>query len=413
MISATLETLAPGFTCKLICTKPSLSVLNFIGPDIIGIVTTLLVVFKGFFADDNFLPDILTVLRITALDIIMQSMGSVLIFLNGPLDRLEFSLNGVFGRTASKFEGFHMIPCDNKLNFVSYRIGGSNNNVNGEGAFISLILNFKDARVIVLEWSQEEELFKLKADEAYEEEMIDKILKYPGLISYQRFMQQQPESEILWHRFTRFITNPLVSRIFSKVKRGNGIFEVTPMLESHHSLLKDLKDHVGDPNVKESLQFTNILSLKDYSKIPGIDSKQVTKCAMDRTAIFQYLNIKISDLLAELQISFLLLTFAQNFEGFEQWLDIVSLLLQSFELALTNTKEYEEILEVIQEHLEMCPDDFFSGLMNENKLYKLISTFFANTERKFFYYEKFYEKKFGWTFEGEDFDEDDEPVIVE
>lgn len=339
-------------------------------------------------------------------------MGSVLIFLNGPFDRLEFSLNGVFGRTASKFEGFHMIPCENKLHFVSYRIGGSTDErANGEGAFISLILNFNEARVLVFEWSQEEELFKLKTDEAYEVEMIDKLLKYPGLISYQRFMEQQPESEILWHRFTRFITSDVVLRIFAQVKRGSGVFEVTPMLESHHSLLKDLKEDDLDPKV--NLQFTKILSLKDYSKLPGIDCKQVTKCALDRSAIFEYLTIRISDLLAELQISFLLLTFAQNFEGFEQWLDIVSLLLQSFELALKRKSEYKAVLEVVQEHLEMCPDGFFSGLMNENKLYKLISSFFANTERKFVDYEKFYEKKFGWSFvEGEDFGED-EPVIVE
>jgi hypothetical protein len=348
-------------------------------------------------------------------------MGSVMIFLNGPLDRLEFSLNGVFGRTASKFEGFHSIPCDNNLHFVSYRIGRSTEtNASGEGAFISLILSFDGARVLVFEWSQEEELFKLKTDEAFEPEMRDKLLKYPGLISYNRFMEEQPESKILWNRFTRFITKDSIMRIFSKVKRGCGVFEVTPMLESHHSLLKGLQETRNNINSNSnneidfcnSLQFAKIFSLKDYlNVVRGIDRDKVTKCAMDRTAIFDHLSIKISDLLSELQISFLLLVFAQNFEGFEQWLDVVGLLLQSFELALKHGKEYATILEVIQEHLEMCPDDFFSGLMNENKLYKLISNFFLNTEGTFLHYEKFYTKKFGWSFiEG---DGEDEPVIVE
>lgn len=336
--------------------------------------------------------------------------GSVLIFLNGPFDRLEFSLNGVFGRTASKFQGFHSIPSSNDFHFVSYRIsGGSEGGKDGEGAFVSLILNLNEARVLVFEWSQEDELFKLKTEEKYEPEMIESLLKYPGLISYKRFMEPEPEPEILWNRFTRFITKDAVSRIFSGVRSSgsDSVFEVTPMLESHHSLLKGLKE---ETEIEASLNFTKILSLKDFAKISeGIYCEQVTKCAMDRTLIFEYLNIKISDLLSELQISFLLLTFAQNFEGFEQWIDIVSLLLQSFELAMKNQKEYKQLLDVIQEHLEMCPDDFFSGLMNENKLYKLISGFLLNTEGAFFNYEKFYEKKFGWVLENEE----DGPVIIE
>lgn len=328
--------------------------------------------------------------------------GSVLLFLNGPVDRLEFSLNGVFGRTASKFEGFHSVPCGD-LHFVSYRLGNS-----GEGAFTSLILTFDEPRVVVFEWSREEELFKIKTDERFEAGMMDQLLKYPGLIGYERFMDQQPESLLLWKRFTRCITRESVSKVFSNVSLANDcVFEVTTMLESHHSLLQGLN---AANNSHTSLQFTKILSLKDYSKIPGISSIDVTKCAMDRSAIFKYSKLKISDLLSELQVSFLLLTFAQNFEGFEQWLDIVSLLFQSFEIAKDHFKDYRVVFEVVQEHLEMCPDDFFTGLMNENKLYRLLSDFFSNTDNVFEEYEKFYETKFGWSFEA--LEDEDSPVIV-
>ena len=336
--------------------------------------------------------------------------GSVLIFLNGPVDRLEFSLNGVFGRTASKFEGFYSIPSNNELNFVSYRVGGSVNG--GEGAFVSLILNLEESRVLVFEWSMEEELFKLKTDEKFDKKMSDKLLEYPGLISYKRFMEQQPESQILWNRFTRFINKKSVTRVFSKVSlSSDSVFEVTPMLESHHSLLQGLN---AESEITVSLQFTKILSLKDYSKIPEIDSKQVTKCAMDRSVIFEYLNLNVYELLSELQLSFLLLTFAQNFEGFEQWLDIVSLFFQSFEYAKNNVKNFKTVLEVVEEHLEMCPDDFFSGLMNENKLFKLMTGFFIGTDGIFGDFKKFYEKKFGWIFAGDaEEDPEDAPVIVE
>lgn len=41
VISATLDTFAPGFTCKYNCTNPSLSVLNFIGPLVLELETVV------------------------------------------------------------------------------------------------------------------------------------------------------------------------------------------------------------------------------------------------------------------------------------------------------------------------------------------------------------------------------------
>lgn len=326
---------------------------------------------------------------------VMSFDGSVLIFLDGPTEKLEFCMNGVFGRTASKFEGFYSIPLD-EVHVISYRLGG-------EGPFISLICRMTISRVLVFEWSRDEELFKLKSESSVYDTIGDKLLEYPGLIQYKRFMDQQPGAQESWTQFTQYITESSLTCVFQQLKVSDGVFEVTPMIESHHSLLKNMS---GDSS-NAALNFKRIPSVKEFSRDPEV----ITKCAMDRSVIFESMKISFADLLSELQISFLLLTFTQNFEGFEQWLDIVNLHFQSYDLAKRIPNDFERLLAVVEVQLEMCPDDFFGGLMNENKLYKLFNGLFSNTEGKYAKYYQFYTRKFGWTFEDELEDEEYAPVI--
>ena len=380
--------------------KPSLSALNFIGEGRMtaGMVLNTLDMMTPFRLED-ITPESLRVE-------FQMDRGSVLIFLNGPTDRLEFSLDGVFGRTGPKFEGFHSIPTG--IHLISYRIS--------EGAFVSLIMEpHHRPQVSVLSWSQEEEIFQLKNQVDFKSDQMDKLLEYSGLISYERFMDMQ---EGIWRTLTRFIKTTSIQRIFSDLKvtdiSSEALYEITPMTGSHHSLLQGLKD--DEKGKEKMINFTRIPSLKEFAKT-GIN---ITQCAMDKSPIFKSLNRNISDLLAELQVAFILLIFCQNFEGFEQWIDIVSLLLNSFDLGRESFKDYRQLFEVMREHLEMCPDDFFVGLMNENKLYKLISTFASNCDG-FDDQIPFYEGKFGWKFnvkqkgDGlEEFDDpEDSPVIVE
>lgn len=337
--------------------------------------------------------------------VIFMEQGSVVIFLNGPNDRLEFLMDGVFGRTTNKFEGIHSVPINSGVHFISYRV-----NSGSEGAFISLFFDPKEPKVFVFEWSKEIELFQLKCET---EIVLDKLLEYPGLISYERFMSQEPGASTTWRRFTSFITGDSLISVLSESKITNELFEVTPMLESHHSLLKELEGF--DKNLPK-LNFIQIPSLKAYGKLIGTDSSmKLTQCALDKSPIFHYLDCSFQDLFGQLQLSFLLLTFAQNFEGFEQWIDIVTLLLESIDLAAKRTEEFRTFLGIVNGQLEMCPADFFaSGLINENRLYKLLNSFFKLTSGQYAAeFKQFYEMKFGWEFDDEEDDAEDVPVIVD
>lgn len=339
---------------------------------------------------------------------------SVLLFLDGPADRLEFSFDGVFGRIGEKFEGFFQVPPG--IHFISYRMTGSvrgDEICSGEGPFTTVILNLvkSQASVLTFAWNQQEESFKLSNFDTCRLSPLvfsEKLLQYPGLLSYSRFMACQVGSAESWQSLTALIREQDLRRVFCETElvKDSQVFEVTSMHESHHSLLKG----VNDCN-SAIIRFIPIPSLKDFSKANPL---LTTACAMDKTLIFDSLNVSILDLLAELQISFLLLTFAQNFEGFEQWIDIVQLLCHSGRLMRNNYVECERFLQLIQEHLESCPNDFFSGLMSENRLYRLLNDLFLSLgemER----FKRFYEDKFGWIFsqDTEEDLEDESPVIVE
>ena len=338
--------------------------------------------------------------------------GSALLFLDGPKNRLEFSLNGVFGKALEKFDGFYGLKAE-EMHLISYRLGTSD--TNGEGAFTSLFLRTSsNPRIFIFEWSEAEELYKIKACEPQTDDFAVRILQYPGMISMQRFMNQEAGSEGAWRIFTAGINGEVVERVFKNVCLEYGAFQITPMTGSHHSLLDTSKL----PNNTESfdlenLNFTIVPTLKDFSRT---NPKMATECAMDRSPILNHLleQVSIESLLAELKLSFLLLTFAQNFEGFEQWLAIVELFCKSFRTAFENVSIYIKFLRILQDHLSLCPDDFFSGLLSENKLFCLLDELFRNGPVEFWIFKSFYEEKFGWIFNEAGFEGDeDAPVIVE
>ena len=210
MISATRLTLAPGLTCKFNCKLP-LS-LNLIGEITCAIVSTA--VETDFFD----LEDMNLTRTVPIPVILIMDQGSALIFLNGPKDRLEFSMDGVYGRTFSKFDGFHSVPVDTGVHFISYRI-----NSGSEGAFVTFIFYPVNPKVFVFDWCEQDELYKLK--HSSNEINVDKLLEYPGLISYDRFMSHEVESQNNWNRFTKFITMESVFPCFES-KITDELYEV-------------------------------------------------------------------------------------------------------------------------------------------------------------------------------------------
>lgn len=331
-----------------------------------------------------------------------------LLFLEAPEGQLEFTLDGVTAQCDKHFEGFKSVPVG--IHFMSYRYSSGSET----GASTCLILQIpqNDSSVLVFSWNRGSEQFTLTASELTSDE---KILKYPHLAAYESFMAQDKHSLKRWSQWTSHLDVKVLERCLKPCLVSSchfPLFEVTPMDESHHALLQ----HPNN-NSEVKLQFTHIPTIKTASG--SLSPDELTKAACDRSVLLEKLQISVSDLLAELQLSFLLLVLAHNFEGFEQWIDILGLLCGSFEFAHSHASAYGPLFELLQVQFQFCPDDFFNGLLTDNKLFMLLGGLVSClNDRKIpaiTEFCNFFQSKFGIQLAEFDIDEYGEyaPTIVE
>ena len=120
--------------------------------------------------------------------------------------------------------------------------------------------------------------------------------------------------------------------------------------------------------------------------IHGFSKEQITHSNFDKSVILEELekkflqdtnNLKFYEIfLGELQFSFILFFFGQNFEGFEQWKKIICLLCQCEEAIYTQKDLFINFIPVVYEQLDQLPKDFLDD-ENPNGVY-----FEPNSRRK-------------------------------
>ncbi len=327
------------------------------------------------------------------------------LFLNAPVGLLEFTVDGVTAQCDKNFEGFKAFTPG--IHFISYRYSRGNET----GANTCLIIDCPKSTspVLVFLWDKDSEQFKLTNSQAFADE---NILKYPHLAAYSAFMSQEGYAK--WHKWTMNLSNSTLNRCLSSCKLSAvlPVYEVTPMDESHHSLMKTSSQETEQ---QARLQFTQIPSLKQFSLTAT--PEKVTKAACDRSVILESLQVSWEEWLAELELSFLLLVIGQNFEGFEQWIDILSLLAGSLAFAQAHSVEYGKLFVLLQVQFEFCPDDFFNGLLTDNKLFLMLSGLVSSVKagEEVIQFCEFFEQRFGVQLQEFDLDEYGEyaPTVVE
>lgn len=327
------------------------------------------------------------------------------LFLNAPVGLLEFTVDGVTAQCDKKFEGFKSVPTG--IHFFSYRYSRGSDT----GPSTCLILDCTlPAPVLVFSWDRSTEQFSLIDSQPF---VTEAVLKYSHLAAYSSFMGQEGCRK--WHAWTGNLTSRLLERCLSSCKIPSiiPIYEVTPMHESHHSLLQN---HQSSPLPSVMLSITRVPTLKQFSATAS--PEQVTKAACDRSIILESMNVSFGDLLGELEFSFLLLVIGHNFEGFQQWIDLLGLLSGSIRYAQGHPAEYSKLFSLLKIQFEFCPEDFFNGLLTDNKLFMMLGGLVSamqqlTTEVKEFC--DFFESKFGIDLDGFNLDEYGEyaPSVVD
>jgi A1 cistron-splicing factor AAR2 len=277
----------------------------------------------------------------------------VLLLLNSP-KQMDFGIDLSTWTIGEKFMGIKLIPFG--THFINYSLKDEGYLMK-QGFFINVS---KDSLIHVRKWNPELQDFTLLK----EEEEAGFCVGVNNL-DFDAFLGNYPETQIFdWKDLTKYITNKLLDKL-------------EPLNRKYTTSTKEYDD--GSPDVvKGTIYFTNIPKRTFMHKI---DSKELTKQNIDKSKSLEELiekeyNKETNDLLGELQYSFITFFLGEVYESFEQWKDIMVLLLSCQSIIVKQEKLYCDFIEVLYNQFRQFPKDFFVDEISSNNFFnKLITNF--------------------------------------
>jgi len=251
-----------------------------------------------------------------------------------------------------KFMGVKLIPPG--LHYIYSSPGGDDIGVSRSGFFAHI----KPRTVVVRRWDQEaEELVVLDSE--------DEVLRFTdGALGFDfdgNLGPYPPEKASQWNELTRHCHEKLVQ----KVEPVGGVLR-----SKRQEYTEGPSDGVPEPlepfeAARSGLFFTQL----PRARVPkGASPEEVTRLHHDRSPqldelIEKELKHVELDLLGELQMAFIAFLLGQNFDAYEQWRGLLSLLC-SCEDAVTKRPElFTELLRVLFAQIQQSPDDLFEDEM--------------------------------------------------
>ena len=334
-----------------------------------------------------------------------------------------------------KFLGIKMIPPG--VHFVYYSpVNISQRSVAPRTGFFH---NFSRGEVMVRKWSKAgEEIVDNVSDEDQERVRADmkNIDKCLGVYPYQSWRK--------WISLSDQISEATLSRL--EPTNNKNICSVSDLIPGD-----DQDDHGGDGDhgteeprlpVLVSRPGSNIryTQLSDRKYPRGSCPADITRHSMDSTfhlttlinslekmygdavsSSMSHQNVS-TEVLAEIQFSFLCFLVGMNQDSFEQWKRLVVMMCSCDEGLVTHADLFSKFVNMLYFQMQEVPEDFFVDIVSSNNfLCSCLNTLFINgrsnadvspqLKQKLLRFETNITKKFGWDF-SQDLEED-APVIVE
>ena len=212
-----------------------------------------------------------------------------------------------------------------------------------------------------------------------------------------------------------FSATQLVSREY-KSSRNNR--ESNPTDDSISEVCSSLAEAESKlPVMNESETAKLCYSQVDKVQMDGLSAKQITCSHLDHSARLKKLleqNYPTNNLyiLGEIQFSFICFLIGQNYDSFEHWKKLVSLICNSDELLTEMPKLFEVFLMVLHFQLQQIPSDFFVDILSANNfLVSVLHVLFTNVQTtrninsvlqaRCDKFQKYLTSKFGWDFMSE------------
>ena len=300
--------------------------------------------------------------------------------------------------------------------------------------------NFGRGEVVVRRWSkQTEEIVDTVSEEDKERVKGDmrNLDKCMGVFPYQSWKK--------WISLSDQISEATLSRLEPGNKTICSVSDLVPEnKDTEGSGATEEDGNEGDPRLPvlvsrpgSKIRYTELSSRK-YPE--GSSPSEITRHGMDGTfhlsvfvsslqrlygdAVSSSMSHQntVSEVLAEIQFSFLCFLVGMNQDSFEHWKKLVTMMCSCDEGMVQYSDLFMKFVNVLYFQMQEVPTDFFVDIVSSNNfLCNCLNTLFANgknnpdvsaqLKQKLVRFENNVTKKFGWDF-SQDLD-DDAPVVVD
>jgi len=328
----------------------------------------------------------------------------------------EFGVDFHQWTVGPKFKGVKMITPG--VHFVYYN---ATSKYGDTAPTTSFFVFLHSGEVIVRRWNPSTEDFdELDTDEA------DRYIGGVQRMEFDQYLGPYPKEKLNdWLVMSKHITEDVNDKLSPIGKKISSIYEDK---EQKKKDAKDVKMEEIDENkttFKSHVPYYSDVPTKKSPPPRGSTPSEVTKFGLDKSSVLYELMSRYKErfgLLGELQYSFITFLLGADFEGFEQWKGLVSLIASCDEAMLKMPDFYIEFINVVQFQFKQVPEDFFQDIISgENFLFVTLKTFFELlndqkmdmklllTAQKL---KQYIERRFKISFEASQ-DDEDAPVVVE
>nr|CAG4649575.1 EOG090X0AVR [Scapholeberis mucronata] len=230
-----------------------------------------------------------------------------------------------------------------------------------------------------------------------------------------------------WLSLSHRLTFEVVQRVSPSTKQPTDLPECLASTSGEKDKPSEAAEDVQNPNTERKetarpeLNFTKI---PERSYPEGASASDITKYSIDKSFILGEIlsTFKRSDeILSELQLAFLCFLVGQDYNAFEHWKKLLSIMCSADEMISTNSTLFLEFIGDLYFQLqEVSPDLFVDIVTADNFLIYHLKTFFENVLentdveskllKRTLQLKKFVTKKYQWDFEN---DLHDPPVVLE
>lgn len=346
----------------------------------------------------------------------------------------EFGIDMIAYRTGEKFRGVKLIPPG--VHFV-YACSMDKNNKQTLGPRCGFFHNFQEKEFLLKRWSIADEDFDdtFQPDDEYLLRYKDNLRDldpYLGPYNYSTHAE--------FRNLTHMLTPEIVTALMPDCQRLRSVPYLTEQNEnkaSHQripraSLISQkpneetIVPHLK-PDARTVIHFTEIPT-NHLTTDQSISPAEITQYNLDTTMKLEHCfkgPEALDRLLAEFQFAFVTFLLCHIYECFERWKCILSLIcLVDSGLSKLPSEFLLEFINIVTHQVKHIQEDLFEDIVDSNNLIRHYIEIFSqnvenhsgideNVKTSTSNFRQLLMDKFGWHFNLDEEDEEDQPVIVE